>query len=1054
MPLTRFRTSWPLRKTYRVDAEKGYVKGSLEGLSSTFTRIPDWPCSLEALPDLYEEAKEDAFAIGFFDPDVPTGSSFTRKGLTKSQRVGVMLFDIEWLVSDISPALCAPLHVHRTFLLRSLGLPSNIATFLTSSSSFGIANYGDESKVRKEYRFHLWIALQEEAAWKEIGEIVTASPLNGFVDLSIFNPGQPILVAPPHLLEGVERLAERPEGLLTKGEGLALSSLKSVAIPPESEPFREAKRQRKGLKKGKPIEVSGKSKSHALETLINAYGRIGGNELYRPIHAEVARLGSGKNVIQEIFDFGEWKERGLSDLESKERRVLEICQEEAELFLWSEFNPEKTIYDHPESEAVSAFLEKGLQEGILVCSWSEGSGKTDKLLKKIEASAPQDAKMAYICHLIAPCAQFSNENSKWSNYGQIGKEEGLSERERKIRFCPQEQRLAICLPSIYAIKDVHYDILILDEIQHMLMTCLSTATPSFYTGDKNIKERQRLFGHLINLCINAKLIVALDASVDSVTGWFFNEIVKLRNKPTHRTHLAHDFDWMRTKKNLSFHTEEQLIAEIGEDWDGTPIVIHTDFSDDYGSQSKIARLLPKICGVEPEQIFSIDGYTASREGSLQHAFKSNPNEVFPELLKKGYRVFILSPVVGIGFSYTGTEIPRVYGIFRNALLTARDIKQNLCRIRRAKTLKFFVTPGKGKSDDSYQTMLNRAREEAREASQLHNYWYEGNKRFDVLYALLNNGSRKSFLKELKRNCIDFHYVPKNYLSGKAKEIASLIKEDDFSDIQKRWEGKFSEEFVQITEEGTEWDAQSKKLAMKLWNGENKNQILQYQHFMIKALNEEGFTENEQVSWTRFLFSILSRLLESGADAGDFWKWYCQSERESCDGVILVSDWNEHERVINEHRKEIHKSLYWKNRVDPPGLITLLKRFCEFHAIALALREPKSLEKGLGKKALAKKIGKELKKTKTYKHLRVTSPEIFKQVLEIVLKKVEEGKALTEDEESLFNNQTYGVTLTKWSVRPAALEINFPDRFFKSFSDSFIGVPKNIEKNLQGAFSDE
>jgi hypothetical protein len=1042
-----------------VDAGKGHVKGSLEGLSSTFTRIPDWPCSLEALPDLYEEAKEDAFAIGFFDPDVPTGSSFTRKGLTKSQRVGVMLFDIEWLVSDISPALCAPLHVHRTFLLRSLGLPSNIATFLTPSSSFGIANYGDESKVRKEYRFHLWIALQEKAAWKEIGEIVTASPLNGFVDLSIFNPGQPILVAPPLLLEGVERLAERPEGLLTEGEGLALSSLKSVAIPPESEPFREAKRQRKELKKGKAIEVSGESKSHALETLINAYGRIGGNELYRPIHAEVARLGSGKNVIQEIFDFGEWKERGLSDLESKERWALEKCQEEAELFLWTEFNPERTIYDHPESEAVSAFLEKGLEEGILVCSWSEGSGKTDKLLKKIEASAPEDAKMAYVCHLIAPCAQFSNENSKWSNYGQIGKEEGLSERERKLRFCPQEQRLAICLPSIYAIKDVHYDILILDEIQHMLMTCLSTATPYYYLGDENKKDRQRLFGHLINLCINAKLIVALDASVDSVTGWFFNEIVKLRNKPTHRTHLAHDFDWMRTKKNLSFHTEEQLIAEIGEAWDGTPIVIHTDFSDDFGSQGKIARLLPRICGVKPEQIFTIDGHTASREGSLQHAFKSNPNEVFPELLEKGYRVFILSPVVGIGFSYTGTEIQRVYGIFRNALLTARDIKQNLCRIRRAKSINFFVTTGGGASDDyNYRMMLKRAREEAVEASELHNLWLEGSKRFDVLYALLNNGSRNSFLNELKRNCIEFSFVQKNYLESKAKEISGILKDDDFTEIQKRWKGKFSEDFIQISEEGTEWDIGSKKLAMKLWNSDNQNQILQYQIFMMKALEEEGFTENEQVKWTNWIFVKLSSLLDSGANVGQFWNWYHKSKRKSCGGVILVSHWNAHERVINENRKEIHKSLYWKNRVDPPGLITLLKRFCEFHALALTLREPLPLpyegKTRIGKKTLAKRIGKELKKSNIYKHLRITRPEIFEQVLEIIQRKVEEGRKLTEDEESLFKNQTYEVTLTKWSVRPAALEINFPDRFFKSFSDSFIGLPKNVEKNLQGAFSDE
>ena len=192
-------------------------------------------------------------------------------------------------------------------------------------------------------------------------------------------------------------------------------------------------------------------------------------------------------------------------------------------------------------------------------------------------------------------------------------------------------------------------------------------------------------------------------------------------------------------------------------------------------------MLPKICGVQPEQIFTIDGYTASREGSLQHAFKSNPNEVFPELLEKGYRVFILSPVVGIGFSYTGTDIPRVYGIFKNALLPARDIKQSLCRIRRAKTIKFFVTPGKGKRDDhSYQTILKRAREEAQEASELHNLWLEGNTRVKVIDALLKNGSRNSFLNELKRNCIEFSYVPKGYLSGKAKAISGLLKEDDFS----------------------------------------------------------------------------------------------------------------------------------------------------------------------------------------------------------------------------------------------------------------------------------
>jgi hypothetical protein len=228
--------------------------------------------------------------------------------------------------------------------------------------------------------------------------------------------------------------------------------------------------------------------------------------------------------------------------------------------------------------------------------------------------------------------------------------------------------------------------------------------------------------------------------------------------------------------------------------------------------------------------------------------------------------------------------------------------------------------------------------------------------------------------------------------------------------------------------------------------------------MMKALEEEGFTENEQVKWTNWIFVKLSSLLDSGANVGQFWNWYHKSKRKSCGGVILVSHWNAHERVINENRKEIHKSLYWKNRVDPPGLITLLKRFCEFHALALTLREPLPLpyegKTRIGKKTLAKRIGKELKKSNIYKHLRITRPEIFEQVLEIIQRKVEEGRKLTEDEESLFKNQTYEVTLTKWSVRPAALEINFPDRFFKSFSDSFIGLPKNVEKNLQGAFSDE
>lgn len=244
----------------------------------------------------------------------------------------------------------------------------------------------------------------------------------------------------------------------------------------------------------------------------------------------------------------------------------------------------------------------------------------------------------------------------------------------------RKRRYGVCLDSIWKIKDVKYDLVIIDECEQVLSHLLSDT----------MSNREYNYSLLRDVISASNNVVALDADLGWTSYLTFSEMRNIRNPIDSKNNRL----WLilneYVEKNQTieiYSSKKDLIGRLVEDVSlGKKLFV--------ASNSK--RLIESLHSVIENDfgtgVSMVVTSSNSRSQEVQELIKD---------FKSVYEqcdVFLCSPSLGTGIDISFTDEEQVvdccYGFFESLINTHLDIDQQIRRVRHPKQVRVWISPRK------------------------------------------------------------------------------------------------------------------------------------------------------------------------------------------------------------------------------------------------------------------------------------------------------------------------------------------------------------------------
>lgn len=244
----------------------------------------------------------------------------------------------------------------------------------------------------------------------------------------------------------------------------------------------------------------------------------------------------------------------------------------------------------------------------------------------------------------------------------------------------RKKRYGVCLDSLWKVRDLDYDLVVIDECEQVLAHMLSDT----------MKNREQIYKILRNTINKAKSVVALDADL----GWTSYLTLTEMRTITSPTSQQNNRLWLIINEHLAdnapidiYASKEDLIGQLMTDVANGKKLFVT-------SNSK--RLIDRLHAVIAEKFGKNISFAVTSTNSGAEEVQEMIMD-FNETFKK-YNVVLASPTLGTGvdISFVNKEqvIDCCYGFFETLVNTHLDIDQQIRRVRHPKEVKVWISPRK------------------------------------------------------------------------------------------------------------------------------------------------------------------------------------------------------------------------------------------------------------------------------------------------------------------------------------------------------------------------
>jgi len=1059
----------PLRKQYSFDGVCDIASFNPGSYFNLIERLEE--LSPNDIQSLYHRANTDNLASMFAQPK-GNGWAFQKvNDNLESQGIKELLCDIEWAHLPGAPDLSDNPNIHLQYILRCLGFsnPSEITAYIIRSPSCGL-----KLKKDKPYRFHLWLFLDKKRRQEAIEELLEKKFPHQIVDSSVYRKAQMIAIQRGDYAKEVERPDFAEMDYLQIGRRITMEEVESLTLDYrfEKEFLAKSLIEDAGVasqghqqfktyfgKKNRPPIDANNSLAAALSKMANdpKGNYLDGRRntlLYFFIRQAIINTGDASELIDFIVSHpkirGDW-----------DRHQLDKKAEWA----WNHFslvNKVGGMNAHFQPNRVIRLNEKDISDldvsdlpmsGIVILNTPEGSGKTELILRKwMEEYKRRNAngapRILYECFRRAVLRQVSEEYGL-DNYETLGKEEaertGLSDKERKERFCPTSQRLAICNRSLICLKPGNrypdpYDVVITDEVEAFLEDVFldirfgdASETP-WVDREKQWELKKRIDKQ-------AKLVILADASASGLlTGWYADLIARERKEE--KTLIVNDADYIADKVIRFIPNFYQALREIVRHYrNGEIISVHCGFGNNETQTMEACKGFLEHFGIPGEEIGLyypdfLDKWEKEQTKLDPNAptYRSKPDIVMNEEIAKGRRIFFNSPALGVGWSVKDVPIDRIVGLFNSKIFTATWIKQFLRRIRKAPKIDVYIpswtqTPPMPDTENLVAEVLEDdfpfesfTHLQARGTlNKILKRQYIKKSFKDLLIE-----AKASFTEEEEWDVKIIKSLHKSFSISQKGAIEAHMGEPEQEDIVFHNFLKRNGETININKVGTD-----DRLQMCLWHKHRSEQIFP----LIKVwLNpEEMSLMNANWHSIQTLMNLVLKEIDYafGAATGSssFIDWFCSKEE------VEASFWlGEHspqsgriEMVLKKHSKEIQRIFFPDTKASRLDSTKLFEELSEiFYLDGLILPTESLKSQGFN----AAEVKAELKKK--YKIRSKNDAELRQKLFVAIASKT---TRLTDKESAFMRSHFKKLYLRKRAYMPAAVnwaKYRIEDKWEESF----------------------
>lgn len=340
------------------------------------------------------------------------------------------------------------------------------------------------------------------------------------------------------------------------------------------------------------------------------------------------------------------------------------------------------------------YLEvEGLRNGLTLIRSPKGSGKTESLteiirnlivnkkfrtLEDAENVDPDEPPQSYTNNykilLLGHRQALIRQLCQRLSLNCYLDDDEFNFQEIKLR----KKRYGVCLDSLWKVRDIDYDLIIIDECEQVLAHLLSDT----------MKRRESIYTMLRYVINSATNVVALDADL----GWTsYLTLTEMRGITT-PTAEKNNRLWVIINENIAdqspidiYSSKEDLIGRMMMDIaDGKKLFVAAN------SKRLIERLHAVIKATFGEGISFAVTSANSRTDEAQHKIMN-----FTGTYQK-HNVVLCSPSLGTGIDITfeGHEqiVDCCYGFFESLVNTHLDIDQQIRRVRHPKSVRVWISP--------------------------------------------------------------------------------------------------------------------------------------------------------------------------------------------------------------------------------------------------------------------------------------------------------------------------------------------------------------------------
>lgn len=244
----------------------------------------------------------------------------------------------------------------------------------------------------------------------------------------------------------------------------------------------------------------------------------------------------------------------------------------------------------------------------------------------------------------------------------------------------RKKRYGVCLDSIWKVKDIRYDLVIIDECEQVLAHLLADT----------MKNRELNYSYLKHVISSSANVVALDADLGWTSYLTLTEMRNIQSPIDQKNNRL----WVIINEHIVdglpveiYSSKEDLIGRLEKDVaEGKKLFI--------ASNSK--RLIESLFAVIQEKFGEDIALAVTSSNSSSTEIQESISD-FKAVYEK-YNVFLCSPSLGTGIDISFQDEKQVvdccYGFFESLINTHLDIDQQIRRVRHPKQVRVWISPRK------------------------------------------------------------------------------------------------------------------------------------------------------------------------------------------------------------------------------------------------------------------------------------------------------------------------------------------------------------------------